>query len=83
MKKTMTAFLTFLSMAALSSNTAFARQTKVSICHFSEDDNTWHLISIAEPAVDAHLRNHNDALVGGITSKTATQLDANCQPVIP
>ncbi|MBT4496941.1 MAG: formylglycine-generating enzyme family protein [Gemmatimonadetes bacterium] len=48
-------------------------KSKVSICHIDEE-GVFHLISVAEPAVDAHLA-HGDEIAGGDV------LDENCEPV--
>lgn len=80
-----TCFL-FLAATLCSAQALAAPPEKVAICHFSVDSGTWSAISIAAPAVDAHLRNHDDAIlvagVGGTTSQTGTALDANCVPVV-
>jgi hypothetical protein len=56
--------------------------SKVAICHFQEDLGTWRAISVGEYASTAHIVQHDDASPGGVTSKTGTQLDANCQPEV-
>ena len=50
-------------------------KNKVDLCHIDED-GIYHLINVAEPAVDAHLA-HGDDLAGGDV------LDENCEPVLP
>lgn len=57
-------------------------QPKVDLCHFDETAGRWVMISVAEPAVRAHLTNHDDAKPGGTTSVTHTMLDENCEPVL-
>ena len=52
---------------------------KVDVCHWSEEDGSWKKLSIGEPALAAHLRNHDDAVPGGVTAGTSTQLDEECQ----
>lgn len=52
---------------------------KVNVCHWSEDEGSWNKLSIGAPALAAHLRNHDDAVPGGTTSQTSTQLDDDCQ----
>lgn len=75
--------LTIVAGLALSA-TAFAPPPpKVAVCHFSEEEGTWLLKQLPEPAAQAHLRNHDDASPGGVTAITGTQLDANCQPAAP
>jgi hypothetical protein len=54
---------------------------KVDICHFQPGQGSWKLLSVGQPAADAHFKNHDDAIPGGTTSQTGTLLDANCQPV--
>jgi hypothetical protein len=46
------------------------------ICHVS-DDNSAHIIEVAEPAVPAHLRNHGDCL---INSTDRTLIGEPCNP---
>lgn len=55
---------------------------KVDICHFQEEEGTWKKISVGGDAFTLHLANHDDAVPGGTTSTTDTQLDAECQPVV-
>ncbi|MGI9611078.1 MAG: hypothetical protein ACR2NL_12365, partial [Acidimicrobiia bacterium] len=50
-----------LGALVLPSATFAAEPAKVEICHLS-DDGEFMLISVAEPAVDAHLANHGDGL---------------------
>jgi hypothetical protein len=53
----------------------------VEICHFQPGKGSWKLLSVGQSAVDAHLRNHDDALPGGTTSQTGTRLNADCVEV--
>jgi hypothetical protein len=53
----------------------------VDVCHLDKTSGVWKKVSVADPAVDSHMKNHDDALAGGVTSLSATQLDAECQPV--
>jgi hypothetical protein len=55
---------------------------KVDICHFQPEQGSWKLLSVGQPAAEAHLRNHDDALPGGTTSQTGTVLDAECVEVV-
>jgi len=54
---------------------------KVDLCHFDATDAVWLLISVPQGAANSHLRRHDDAVPGGITAITQTQLDADCLPV--
>lgn len=56
----------------------FSRPAFVDICHELEPAGEWKRMTIAEPAVATHLRAHDDALTGGTTSKSGTQLDHDC-----
>jgi hypothetical protein len=69
-----------LLLVGVGTSTA-APSAKVGICHFQEDEGAWTKISVGGDAPAAHLANHDDAVPGGITSVTNTQLDADCQPV--
>jgi hypothetical protein len=55
---------------------------KVDVCHFDEETGAWKKLSIAGPASSAHLAHHDDAVPGGTTSVTGTQLGADCQPAV-
>jgi hypothetical protein len=72
--------LFFLTALPASGGFAHARP-KTDVCHFDKDSGTWTLISIGDPAVNAHLRNHDDALPDGVTTHSHTNLDDRCQPV--
>jgi hypothetical protein len=48
----------------LVSSTAFAGGSKVAVCHYSADTDTWKLINVGEPAAYAHLANHGDVSPG-------------------
>jgi len=52
--------------------------SKVSLCHFDEEEGAWVAISISEQGATAHMRNHDDAWPGTATAVTGTQLDATC-----
>lgn len=43
---------------------ASARGTKVDICHYSADEDSWHVINISTSAVDRHFANHGDSYPG-------------------
>jgi hypothetical protein len=60
---------------------AAAPPPKVEVCHFQEETGTWKRLSIGAPALRAHLRNHDDALPGGVTVQSDTPLDADCAVV--
>jgi hypothetical protein len=53
----------------------------VNICHRPDNLSGWEQISIDAAAVDAHLRNHDDAAPGGVTTESGTSLGADCEPV--
>ena len=54
---------------------------KGEICHFQPGQGSWKLLSVGQSAVNAHLKNHDDAIPGGTTSQTGTMLDADCVEV--
>jgi hypothetical protein len=54
---------------------------KVDICHFQPENGSWKLLSVGQSSVDAHFKNHDDAIPGGTTSQTGTPLDADCNEV--
>ena len=60
-----------------------APREKVGICHYQEDQGTWKLITVGEPAAMSHTAKHDDAVPGGETSITGTTLDYNCEPTMP
>ena len=71
-----------LILTASTTGAALAGGGKTNVCHFQELEGDWKLISIGNPAVAAHLKNHDDALPGGVTSQTLTQLSDQCVPVV-
>lgn len=68
---------------AVATNQVWAQKTsKVFVCHFDNDAGIWELIHIAEPAVVAHLRHHDDvASPPGPTAFSQTELNETCNPV--
>lgn len=52
------------ALLVLSAETVQAGQAKVDLCHLDED-GLYHLVSVAEPAVPAHI-GHGDSLPGDI-----------------
>jgi|GEM_PF-3785189 len=52
---------------------------KASLCHFDDEEGAWVAIQISENALQAHMKNHDDAAPGGATAQSGTQLDAACQ----
>jgi hypothetical protein len=78
MKKLLLTAATLCTLG-LSSAVAYA-EAQVDLCHYSEEEAIWVLITISENAVPAHLRNHDDAYPGGVTPSGVT-LDENCAPV--
>jgi hypothetical protein len=65
----------------LASGGAVHATEKVEICHFQRGQGSWKLLSVGQSAVDAHLKNHDDAIPGGTTSQTGTMLDEDCTVV--
>ena len=63
-------------------NRVSAKGPLVEICHYTEEIDSWFLIEVAEPAVDAHFRKHDDAFPGEETSQSATQLSDECVEVV-
>lgn len=78
-------FIVLLAMPVLAANMnqVWAQKTsKAFVCHFDNDVGTWKLIHIAEPAVAAHLGNHDDVLSPpGLTAFSQTELNETCNPV--
>lgn len=62
---------------------ATALGPRVDICHFQRAKGSWKLKSQGQRAAATHLENHDDALPGGTTSQTGTDLNANCDEVVP
>jgi hypothetical protein len=60
-----------------------AAPAPVTICHRPDNLSGWEQISIGAAAVDFHLRNHDDAVPGGVTTESGTSLGADCEPVPP
>ena len=69
-----------VELGLASAGTVFAGDA-VDICHFQEESDSWKILSVGQPAIRAHLENHDDAKPGGTTTHTGTLLDANCIPV--
>jgi hypothetical protein len=59
---------------------AVGGQQKTAICHFDETAGRWTLISAPASALQAHLRQHDDALPGG-TTPGGVVLGAGCERV--
>ena len=59
-----------------------ARKAKVDVCHL-DDEGNYKLLSIAGPALQAHL-NHGDGLPGGdVPGMENHVFDGDCQPFDP
>lgn len=71
-----------LLLVGVSQSTATPPPPKDTICHFEEEEGTWKQISVGGNASEAHIANHDDALPGGMTTQTGTQLDADCKRVM-
>lgn len=56
-------------------------RSRVELCHYQPDEGVWKKVSVGGNAAPMHLQNHDDALPGGITSDTGTQLSDDCVPV--
>lgn len=65
-------------VAILMGKSMAAPPVKVEVCHFDEEAGAWVKIRIPEQAAAKHMEKHDDALPGGATAETATQLDADC-----
>lgn len=63
-----------VALAGPQAGTVLAGQEKVDICHVN-GNGTYNVISVAEPALDAHLE-HGDLVVG-------EDVDENCEPLSP
>ena len=70
-----------LVLGVVSLGSVSARNNKMDICHYQEENDGWKLLSVGQPAAGAHLEHHDDALPGGTTSQTGTVLDADCEVV--
>lgn len=58
-------------------------QNKTEVCHLDEDSNAFKLITIADPAFDAHLA-HGDGVPGGaVPGQSGFVFDENCIPQSP
>jgi hypothetical protein len=58
-----------------------AGMARVAVCHYDADAGTFHLITIAAPALPAHLR-HGDGLPGGaVPGPEGYVFDEACQPI--
>jgi hypothetical protein len=69
-----------LLASAVFATPAAAAGTKVEVCHLG-DDGGFHLISISQHALDAHLA-HGDGMVGdGVPGMDGFVFDENCSPV--
>lgn len=60
-----------------------APPVKVAICHFQEEAGTWKLMNLPEKPASRHLEKHDDAVPGGVTTLTGTQLDETCAAAAP
>lgn len=49
---------------SLMASSAFAGQSKVAVCHYSPDADTWNVINVGGQAAQAHLTNHGDVVPG-------------------
>ena len=58
-----------------------AGNNKVDICHFQEENDSWKLLSLPQSSAAAHLEHHDDAIPGGTTAQSGTDLDAECVKV--
>lgn len=56
-----------------------ARGNKVNVCHYDEDNNTWHVININENALPAHL-NHGDVLLVDQDGDGFVEAENECVP---
>lgn len=55
-------------------------QTKVDVCHYDAETDAYQLITIADPAVDAHI-NHGDAQPGdAVPTMEGFEFDETCTP---
>jgi hypothetical protein len=59
----------------------FDEDGKIAICHYQQDIGTWTLVKLSLEATLEHLDKHDDAVPGGVTAITKTQLDSNCKKV--
>jgi hypothetical protein len=77
-----------LSIGLLTSSSLFAAPPeKIDICHFSSDEDIFVLLNLPEPAIDAHLRNHEGDVLAPAEGETATNglgvtVDSGCNVVV-
>lgn len=69
----LTLMLTGMVLLGPLTGAVLAGQDKTPVCHL-DDDGNFILISIADPALDAHLE-HGDLIVG-------VDVDENCEPLV-
>jgi hypothetical protein len=68
--------------AGVASYAAQPSRDKVDICHWASDENAFILISVASPAVDAHVA-HGDGLPGAaFPGQPGMRFGPNCRPEI-
>jgi hypothetical protein len=70
-------YLSFYGIAAT------AATGKAHICHWQPDNAAWKLIRVGAASVAGHFANHDDAYPGGTTALSGTDLDENCEIVLP
>jgi hypothetical protein len=57
---------------------AFSKgQSKTAVCHYDATTSNYHLITIADPAMDAHIA-HGDAMPGDALPDHSARFDSNC-----
>jgi hypothetical protein len=69
------------SVTTTASGAAPGPDVKTPICHYQKDLGTWKVTMLSPESLAAHLAKHNDALPGGISALSDTQLDMNCKKV--
>ncbi len=70
-----------LATLILSFDLGAAPKARINICHFDDESDTWIEFSLPQAAARSHLAKHDDAVVGGSTTQSGTQLDEYCVPL--
>ncbi len=80
MRRLLTLVLAVMAVGLFMAPALGAGQEKVEVCH-SEGNGAFHLIAVADPAVDMHMA-HGDVTPGGpVPDMPGYEFDEDCQPV--
>jgi len=78
---TSSAAIAFVALATMTSNAMANDSDDMDICHWQDYNGAWKLITVSENGALNHLRLHDDAFPGGVTSVNSIQLDENCAEI--